>query len=60
MELPESIEAPVEEGQVIGKVRVYLSGGEIGEYNIVAGEAVERMNFFTALKKILFEMIKTA
>lgn len=59
VELPESIEAPVEEGQVIGKVRVYLSGGEIGEYDIVAGEAVERMNFFTALKKILFEMVKT-
>ena len=59
VELPENIEAPVEAGQVIGKVRVYLNGGKIGEYNIVAEAAVERMNFFTAVKKLLFEMIKT-
>ena len=59
VELPENIEAPVEAGQVIGKVRVYLNGGEIGEYNIVVETAVERMNFFTAVKKLLFEMIKT-
>ncbi len=53
--LPESLEAPVEKGQVIGKVTVSLNGGEIGEYNIVANETVEKMSFGAALR-ILFTM----
>ena len=52
--LPESIEAPVKKGDVIGKVVVMLNGGEIGEYEILAGEGAEKMSFFIALK-ILFE-----
>ena len=52
--LPESIEAPIKKGDVIGKVIVTLNGGEIGEYDILAGEEAEKMSFFIALK-ILFE-----
>ena len=57
--LPESLEAPVEKGQVIGKVTVSLSGGEIGEYNILAGEGAEKMNFFAALRILFLEAIST-
>ncbi len=52
--LPESIDAPVRKGDVIGKVKVSLNGGEIGEYDILAGETAEKMSFSAALK-ILFE-----
>lgn len=57
--LSEELEAPVEQGQVIGKVTVLLNGGEIGEYNIVAKEAVEKMNLIVALKILFFEAIST-
>ena len=59
VELPESIEAPVEKGQIIGKVKVSLNGGEIGEYNIVAGEEVPKMSFSAALKILFMEAIST-
>ncbi|MBQ7937747.1 MAG: D-alanyl-D-alanine carboxypeptidase [Oscillospiraceae bacterium] len=52
--LPESIDAPIRKGDVIGKVKVSLNGGEIGEYDILAGETAEKMSFSAALK-ILFE-----
>ncbi len=57
--LPESLEAPVEKGQVIGKVTVSLNGGEIGEYNIIAGETAEKMDFLTALKILFLEAVST-
>ncbi|MBQ7874327.1 MAG: D-alanyl-D-alanine carboxypeptidase [Oscillospiraceae bacterium] len=57
--LPESLEAPVEKGQIIGKVTVSLNGGEIGEYNILAGEGAEKMSFFAALKILFLEAIST-
>ncbi len=59
VELPESLEAPVEKGQVIGKVKVSLGGGEIGEYNILAGESCEKMSFFAALRILFLEAIST-
>lgn len=57
--LPENLEAPVEKGQVIGKVKVYLNGGEIGEYNIVAAESVEKMSFAAALGILFREAFST-
>ena len=59
VDLPESLEAPVEKGRVIGKVTVSLNGGEIGSYNIIAGETVEKMSFGAALKILLLEAIST-
>ncbi len=59
VELPESLEAPVEKGQVIGKVKVSLNGGEIGEYNIIAGEGAEKMSFFAALRILFLEAVST-
>ncbi len=58
--LPEKLEAPVKAGDVIGRVTVTLNGGEIGGYDIVAAEDVPRMGLFEALKKLLWEAIRTA
>ena len=55
--LPEKLEAPVRKGEVIGKVKVSLNGGEIGEYNILAGEEAEKMSFGTALKILFLEAV---
>lgn len=57
--LPENLEAPIEKGQVIGKVKVTLNGGEIGEYSILAGESAERMSFFAALRILFMEALST-
>lgn len=57
--LSETLEAPVEKGRVIGKVSVYLNGGEIGEYNITAKEGVEKMSFLAALKILFLEAVST-
>ena len=57
--LPESLEAPVEKGAVIGRVKVTLNGGEIGGYDIIAKETVEKMSFSAALKILFFEAIST-
>lgn len=58
--LPEKLEAPVKAGDVLGRVTVTLSGGEIGGYDIVAADDVPRMGLFEALKKLLLEAIRTA
>lgn len=58
--LPEKLEAPVKAGDVLGRVTVTLSGGEIGGYDIVAAEDVPRMGLFEALKTLLLEAIRTA
>ncbi len=55
----ENIEAPVEKGQILGKVTVLLSGGEIGEYNIIAKDQVEKMSFGAALKILFLEAFST-
>ena len=57
--LPESLEAPVEAGTVIGRVKVTLNGGEIGGYDIIAKETVEKMSFSAALKILFLEAIST-
>ncbi len=48
LEIAENLEAPVEKGQKIGRVVVSVEGEMIGEYPLLAGETVERMNFFKA------------
>ena len=48
IELVENLEAPVEKGQKIGRVLVSVEGEMIGEYPLLAGESIKRMNFFTA------------
>lgn len=53
IELPESVEAPVEAGENVGKVKVYLGDDVVSEYNIKTSTSVEKLNFFVAIYKLL-------
>lgn len=50
--LPE-VEAPVAEGQVLGSVKILLDGEVQTEYDIIASQAVPRMEFGTAFRWLL-------
>ncbi len=51
--LAADVEAPVEKGQVLGKIEFYLDEELIGEYNLLSGDAVGKMSFGDAFMKIL-------
>lgn len=53
VELAEDVEAPVEEGQLLGKVVVSKEGTVLGEYPIRAKNAVEKIDFGKGME-ILF------
>ena len=50
--LPESFEAPVEEGQVVGVLRYELAGKVLGEVEIKTAGAVEKAGFRDYLQKM--------
>lgn len=51
-EIPESVNAPIQKGDNIGRVKYYLDGEEIGECKIYAGESVGKIKFFDIVCKI--------
>ena len=53
VELPESLEAPVAQGERIGRVVYSLDGEALGEAPITAGDAVEAVTFSSALGVLL-------
>lgn len=53
VELPESLEAPVEVGQPIGVVRLVLDGETIGQYDVCSDRASERVTFSAAFRELL-------
>lgn len=57
VELAESVEAPVEEGQVLGKITYRLEGETLAEFNITAAATVERISFFSALGVLLRQLL---
>ncbi len=57
VKLPEKLEAPVFENQVVGSVVVTVEEKKVLEYPIVAACNVEKLNFASAFKKIFFELI---
>ncbi len=52
IELPESVEAPVEEGAEAGRVRYLLDGREIGSVPILFGESVEKAGYMDYLRQV--------
>ncbi len=52
MELPESVQAPVVQGQEAGKARYYLNGKEIGNIPILYAADMEKAGYGDYLKKI--------
>ena len=57
VELPESVEAPVEVGQPIGVVRLVLDGETIGEYDVCAARTSEKVTFSAAFHELLRGLI---
>ncbi|MCL2494278.1 MAG: D-alanyl-D-alanine carboxypeptidase [Oscillospiraceae bacterium] len=55
--LAPDLQAPVEAGQIIGKVTVTLDGETVGEFPLVAPEPVARLDFFTQLKRLVAALI---
>lgn len=58
--LPESVEAPIEEGQEIGKLSILVGEKEVASYPIKAAGKVERLNFwrsFVLLVKGFFDIV---
>lgn len=53
LELPESVEAPVEAGQQIGKISVLVDGQERCSYPVTAEKGVRKLNFFRSLLLLL-------
>ena len=51
--LPESIEAPVKKGQLIGSVTIELEGTVLGEIAFCAADDVPEMTFLAALSRLL-------
>ena len=57
VELSEEMEAPVEKGQLLGKVKYKLDGELVAEYDITAKMSIDKINFgasFMILLKSLF------
>ncbi|MCD8231477.1 MAG: D-alanyl-D-alanine carboxypeptidase [Clostridiales bacterium] len=56
LSLPESLDAPVREGDVVGKAIYTLDETEVGEVEIVTTENVDKMKFTDAVRKIFYKM----
>lgn len=54
-ELPESIEAPVRAGEVVGKVRYEIAGETVAEVDVVTAQEVHRMGFWDVLGRLVRE-----
>ena len=52
LELPESVDAPVKAGDVVGKVSYMLGDQLVAEKNIVVSEDVRRLGFLDMLQII--------
>ena len=56
-EIPETVIAPIEKGQTVGRVVYKLAGEQIGYSDIVAGEAVARIKYGEIIIRMLKRMI---
>lgn len=57
--LEESLEAPVTQGQKIGSVIITLDGEVVGEYPVLAKNAVARLDFGGAFVTLMTELCRT-
>ena len=55
--LATDVQAPVEAGQVLGKITITLDGETLGEYPLTAPAAVEKLNFATQFKRLTGALI---
>lgn len=50
--VPDFVEAPIQQGDVVGVVTLFLAGQEIGRADLIAAESVERNNTLYTVTKI--------
>lgn len=55
--LPQEVNAPISEGDVLGEMVYYLEGEEIGKSNIVSFQSVEEATYKDYLKKVWQKML---
>lgn len=60
VELCESVEAPVEKNQTLGKLKLIIDGRVIGQYPLVSEKAVERNNLGHIIVRFLRSVAKSA
>lgn len=53
IEVCENVEAPVLENQTLGKVTVFVDEKNVKEYKILSARAVDKINIFSAMLRIL-------
>lgn len=53
LQLPETVQAPVEEGTQAGSLKYFLNGVEIGSVPIVFAESVEKAGYLDYLRRVL-------
>lgn len=56
-DIPETVVAPIDKGQILGKVIYEIDGEQIGYSDIVAGEDVARIKYGEILMRMLKRMI---
>ncbi|MBE6793800.1 MAG: D-alanyl-D-alanine carboxypeptidase [Ruminococcaceae bacterium] len=56
IEIPEEIEAPVKEGEKIGRVQFYSDSATLDEFEVFTGENVEKITFFSAFKFLISKL----
>ena len=57
IELPDALSAPIAAGDAVGRVIYRLDGGEIGAVQILAAEAVGKMDFSTLFCRLLSQFL---
>ena len=57
VEINSNIVAPIKKGDVIGKVIFSIDNNNIASVNLIASDNVDKINFFTMSKKIIYSWI---
>ena len=55
--IPESISAPINEGEEIGKVEYLLNGEKIGQTKIFSKESIKKISFWRLFGRILYDVL---
>ncbi len=56
-ELPERMEAPLKEGDVVGKTVYYLDGKEVGSCDVICFQSIEKAMYKDYLKKVFHKIL---
>ena len=53
---PAKVEAPIQEGQKIGRVKVYYKDSEVANIDLLAQQAIEKKSLFAAGWNLLWNL----